>query len=233
MLFTIGAIFGSFCNVVVNRKIREESILYPPSHCETCGHRLSPADLVPIISYIFLRGRCRYCKAKIPIDNLIMEFIAGILTVLLFDSSNFLKSSLLIAASYFGLIIAAIDFKTFDIYMNQIVSVSVLGIFYRYKFMYFDKEFLLIIIVFLIIYGIIYFLASGGLGDGDIYYYIVLMLFITNELIIWFVFISIWTGAIGGIFIAIKNKSTKIQIPFCMYIYIAFIIIEAYLRFTP
>jgi len=61
----IGAVIGSFLNVCIHRLPREESIVFPPSHCPACGQKLVPLDLVPVISYLFLRGRCRYCGAPI------------------------------------------------------------------------------------------------------------------------------------------------------------------------
>jgi len=61
----IGAVIGSFLNVCIHRLPREESIVFPPSHCPACGQKIVPLDLVPIISYLCLRGRCRYCGAPI------------------------------------------------------------------------------------------------------------------------------------------------------------------------
>ena len=61
----IGAVIGSFLNVCIHRLPREESIVFPPSHCPACGQKLTPLDLVPIISFLWLRGRCRYCGAPI------------------------------------------------------------------------------------------------------------------------------------------------------------------------
>ncbi len=64
--FAIGACFGSFLNVVADRLPRSLSIVSPPSHCESCGRRLQAEDNIPIISYLHLKGRCRYCGASIP-----------------------------------------------------------------------------------------------------------------------------------------------------------------------
>ncbi|MDH5364492.1 MAG: prepilin peptidase, partial [Dehalococcoidia bacterium] len=62
----LGLAVGSFLNVCLDRLPRGESILNPPSHCEACHHRLAAKDLIPIFSYLWLRGRCRYCQAPIP-----------------------------------------------------------------------------------------------------------------------------------------------------------------------
>jgi len=61
-----GAAFGSFLNVCIDRLPADKSILHPPSHCDSCQHRLSAWDLVPLFSYLWLRRRCRYCGTAIP-----------------------------------------------------------------------------------------------------------------------------------------------------------------------
>jgi len=61
-----GSAIGSFLNVCIDRLPTGRSLLYPPSHCETCQHPLSPKDLIPVFSYLWLRRRCRYCHAPIP-----------------------------------------------------------------------------------------------------------------------------------------------------------------------
>jgi len=60
-----GTAIGSFLNVCIDRLPAGKSLLYPPSHCDTCQHRLSPKDLIPVFSYLWLRRRCRYCQAPI------------------------------------------------------------------------------------------------------------------------------------------------------------------------
>ena len=62
----LGLIVGSFLNVCSDRLPTGRSIVYPPSTCATCNHRLSARDLVPLFSYLWLRGRCRYCHTPIP-----------------------------------------------------------------------------------------------------------------------------------------------------------------------
>ena len=225
LLFAIGSIFASFANLVVLRTIREESIVSPPSHCDSCGHRLRARDLVPILSYIFLGGRCRYCKSKIPIESFMVEFILGILLVVIFDFSNIIGSILNFLGIMLALIIALIDLKTYDIYMNQVAILSIIGIIYRYLFIGFDIKFFYLILGFSIFYLLIYLISKKGIGDGDIYFYLALFLFVENEYIGRFVLISIWLGAIYGVFVFLKHKSLKIEIPFCIFIFMAFLII--------
>jgi leader peptidase (prepilin peptidase)/N-methyltransferase len=57
----VGLLFGSFTNVLIARIPAGESIVTPPSHCPQCGHRLNALDLVPVLGWLFLQGKCRYC----------------------------------------------------------------------------------------------------------------------------------------------------------------------------
>jgi len=82
--FVGGAVVGSFLNMLVWRLPRGESIVFPPSHCPKCNARLHTLDLIPILSYIMLRGRCRYCGEKIEPRYLFVELASSTLTLLLF-----------------------------------------------------------------------------------------------------------------------------------------------------
>jgi len=74
-----GTAIGSFLNVCIDRLPAGKSLVYPPSHCDVCQHRLMPKDLVPLFSYLVLRGRCRYCRVPIPRRVLWIEFASGLL----------------------------------------------------------------------------------------------------------------------------------------------------------
>ena len=76
-LLPLGAALGSFFEVVLDRLPRGESLLWPPSHCRTCGHRLSADELVPVISYLAQRGRCRACDTPIGRGVPIREGLSG------------------------------------------------------------------------------------------------------------------------------------------------------------
>ncbi len=85
VLFTIvGLIIGSFLNVCIDRLPLRQSLLFPPSHCDACQRRLSVLDLVPLLSYLWLRGRCRYCRARIPLRVPLVEALTGVLFFLAF-----------------------------------------------------------------------------------------------------------------------------------------------------
>jgi len=85
LVFTLLGLFvGSFLNVCIDRLPQGQSIIRPRSHCDTCNRKLRNLDNIPIFSYLWLRGRCRYCQAPIPIRLPIVEGMTGLLFALLY-----------------------------------------------------------------------------------------------------------------------------------------------------
>lgn len=83
LLFIMGSVFGSFFSLAVYRLPRKENITYVRSHCTTCNHKLNFGDLIPIWSYLFLGGKCRYCKDKIRSRYILLEIFSGLVFVLI------------------------------------------------------------------------------------------------------------------------------------------------------
>ncbi|MBR5662727.1 MAG: prepilin peptidase [Bacilli bacterium] len=81
-LAILGLVFGSFYLVVATRLPEEKSIIKPGSHCDNCNHALKWYELIPVLSYILQKGKCRSCGAKIPFLTVIIEIITGIIFVL-------------------------------------------------------------------------------------------------------------------------------------------------------
>ncbi len=77
-VIAVGAAVGSFINTVADRLPRDQSLIWPLSHCPACGRRLSPLELIPVVSYLFLRGRCRTCRASIGRRTLAVELGGGL-----------------------------------------------------------------------------------------------------------------------------------------------------------
>jgi len=76
-IFVIGAIVGSFLNVCIVRLPKEKSVVFPSSHCVKCQKPIAWYDNIPFLSYIFLGGRCRYCKEKISVRYFLVEFVTA------------------------------------------------------------------------------------------------------------------------------------------------------------
>lgn len=79
--FLLGAVFGSFLNCVAVRIVNKESIVKGRSHCMSCGHVLGVLDLIPLFSWLFLGGKCRYCKAKVPARYFLAELFMAAMTL--------------------------------------------------------------------------------------------------------------------------------------------------------
>ncbi|MFA5034402.1 MAG: prepilin peptidase [Candidatus Margulisiibacteriota bacterium] len=84
-LLIIGAVVGSFLNVCIYRLPRNESVVWPASHCPACGKALTPGELVPLISFLFLRGKCAGCKAPISVRYPIVELMTALLFVVIWN----------------------------------------------------------------------------------------------------------------------------------------------------
>jgi leader peptidase (prepilin peptidase)/N-methyltransferase len=120
ILFIIGSCLGSFLNVCIWRLPKNLSIIRPASFCPKCNKSIKWFDNIPILSFIFLKGKCRYCKGKISFRYPFVEFISGLLIVILYLkfglSINFIKYLfffyLLIVASFID-----IDYHAIPIYL--------------------------------------------------------------------------------------------------------------------
>jgi leader peptidase (prepilin peptidase)/N-methyltransferase len=84
IIFAFGASVGSFLNVVIYRVPEKLSLLHPPSRCPTCHHQLRPYDNVPVLGWLWLKGRCRYCRTAISPRYPLIEALAGGLFLLAF-----------------------------------------------------------------------------------------------------------------------------------------------------
>jgi len=104
LFFIYGIVFGSFFNVVGLRIPKKESIVSPPSHCTTCQRKLMALDLIPVFSYIFLKGKCRGCGAKISPIYPFMEFVTGVLFALSFYMIGF-EWELVVAILFISLLV--------------------------------------------------------------------------------------------------------------------------------
>lgn len=88
MIFIMGTLFGSFFTLAVYRIPLKKDITHQRSFCPNCNHRLEFLDLIPIISYLFLKGKCRYCGEKVRIRYLILEVLSGIVFLITYMSFN-------------------------------------------------------------------------------------------------------------------------------------------------
>ncbi len=104
-IFIIGTLFGSFFSLAIYRLPRKQDIVSSRSYCPKCKHRLEFFDLIPVLSYIFHFGKCKYCKEKISIRYLLLEVCNGILFVILYFLLGYTVYFLLVAILYIMLVL--------------------------------------------------------------------------------------------------------------------------------
>ena len=164
LIFMIGTYFGSFISCMSHRYITHTSIL-GRSHCDYCGHTLHLLDLIPVLSYIVLKGQCRYCHHKLNKNLLIHEVTAGFLFVLFYrhDGLNILYLSHICILTCFY-IISIIDFHLYEI-PDSYLLISLLT---SFKMIYLKES--LLFLLFLILFVYLFYKITGeeGLGGGDI-----------------------------------------------------------------
>jgi len=110
--FIVGIIFGSFLNVVILRIPKEESVVFGASHCTSCGTPLKPWHNIPLFSWLFLRGKCSYCKTSISMQYPLIELLSGALFITLADKFGISLPVFFIGLSFLMLLaLSIIDFK--------------------------------------------------------------------------------------------------------------------------
>lgn len=169
LTFVIGITVGSFLNVVIYRSTKEDLKLWDPPHsfCPSCKRKIEWYDNIPVVSYILLKGRCRYCGWKIPIRYPVVEFSTGVLFLinraLIKDPLLFVSSCVIVSAL---IAISLIDFETFLIpdYLNFTVLIFSFVVALRTSFLEHLISFLIVTTIFLVL-KVMY---RDGLGTGDV-----------------------------------------------------------------
>ena len=126
--FVFGAVMGSFYHVVATRLAKDESIVFPGSHCVSCNHKLRWYENIPIISYILLKGKCSNCGEEIPFSCFIVEIVTGLLFAVcfhVFKMSFDLIIGLIFVSSLIIVIVSEIEYM---IILDEVLVVSTLFI---------------------------------------------------------------------------------------------------------
>ena len=231
LAFIFGLVFGSFFNVVGLRVPKKQSIAYPPSHCPSCERQLTAIDLLPVLSYVLLRGKCRTCQAKVSPIYPSMELLTGILFAL--------------AYVHFGL---TAEFFVALLFISMLVCITVSDIAY----MLIPNKILLFFLPLLVVgrifspltpwwdsllgavvgFGMLYIVAllsRGGMGGGDIKLFFVIGIVLgTVKTLLTLAFASAIGLVIGIIVLRMTKKGRKTPVPFGPSIALAAIILYFY-----
>ena len=220
--FIFGLCIGSFLNVCIYRLPASQSITLPRSRCPNCSELIRFYDNVPVLSYLVLRGRCRFCKEKISLRYPVVEILTG-----LFALVTFLKYGLTLEALIYYVFVSALIVITFIDIDHQIIPdiITLPGIplffiagFALSNITYMDS----IIGIFagggsLFVVAWIYHLVTKkeGMGGGDIKLLAMIGAVIGWQGVLFTIFVASAVGTISGILVMLKaRKSMKLAIPF-------------------
>lgn len=232
VFFLFGLVLGSFFNVVGMRVPKKESIVSPPSHCPNCGTRVKARDLIPVVSYIMLGGKCRHCQAKISALYPLVELAAGVLFAIA-PLKFGISKELLIALPFFSLclIVFVTDIKYMlipdKILLPFAVYFLVVRLFIVPAIPWWDA-FVGALSGFVILF-VIAILSKGGMGSGDIKLFFVLGLIVGWKGVLLTLILASFLGAvIGGIGMLLKKISRREPVPFGPFIIVSAIIVYFY-----
>ncbi len=230
--FTFGMLVGSFLNVCICRMPKDESIISPPSHCPQCSYQIRWYENIPVVSYLFLRGKCRGCGAQISLQYPLVELLNGTLSLLLF-----LRFGPTPAFAVLFLFCSALVVITFIDIEHQIIpdEISLAGIPVGFILSFFLKEHSWLNSLFGILLGggtlllvaFAYQRLTGkdGMGGGDIKLLAMMGAFLGWKAVPFIIFASSLVGSIVGISIMmLQKKDAKLAIPFGPYLAFAAIL---------
>lgn len=217
LFFIYGIIFGSFFNVVGLRVPKKESIISLPSHCTACNRKLGLLDLVPVFSYLFLRGKCRGCGVEISPIYPFMEFITGSLFTVSYLILGF-SAELAVALVFISLlVIITVSDITYMLIPDKILLPFAIVLFslriYSPLTPWWDS--LLGAAVgfgVLLLVGVV---SKGGMGGGDIKLFFVIGLVLGTLQTLLTLFLAAVIGTVvGGFILKRKRQARKTPIPF-------------------
>jgi leader peptidase (prepilin peptidase)/N-methyltransferase len=219
-----GLAVGSFLNVCIDRLQVGRSIATVPSHCEACGHRLKILDLVPVVSYLWLRGKCRYCSVEIPRRIPIVEIATGAIFAFVVYRYGLSTASLTVTAYASVLIVIFLIDLERQLILNAITYPSIIvallvtpwgplgeGVSARLAYQDALLGFLLGGGVLLLVFVI----ARGGFGAGDVKLGALLGImlgFVPTLVTLEMSFIA--GGLVATLLILLKIRRRKDQVPF-------------------
>ena len=207
--FLVGSILASFLGLVIDR-FPEQSIIRPASHCDSCQTRLRPLDLIPILSQVFNRFRCRYCKVRYPVWYALFELGLGLIFLVYSRGLLSLGQVILITA---GLTLGIYDFR------HQEYPLLVWLIFHLILMVYCGWN---LVMIFFLILGILAHFIDIRIGAGDFLFLAsCALIFSLTEMLILIQFAST-TGILA--FLLLKKKERLPFVPFlllaaCMIIF--------------
>jgi leader peptidase (prepilin peptidase) / N-methyltransferase len=221
LIFIYGIILGSFFNVVGLRVPNKQSIVTPRSACPTCGHQLKPYELIPVISYLFQKGKCRGCQSRISPIYPFFELLTGILFAtapLVIGWSGELVIALTLISMFIIIVVSDIHYMI----IPDKILIWFAGIFLLERIFipltpWWNS--LLGALTGFVLLLVIALVSKGGMGFGDVKLYALLGFVLGFKLVLLSFFFSTLFGAvIGGLALLFKIVKRKQPIPFGPFI---------------
>jgi leader peptidase (prepilin peptidase)/N-methyltransferase len=229
--FVFGSVVGSFLNVCIYRLPREESIVFPGSHCPHCNRAIRFYDNIPIISYLLLRGKCRACGATISRRYVTVEALAACFSLVLFLHFPLFEYLVYFAFCSSLIVITFIDLD-YQI-IPDVISLPGIPVGFLCSFLLSRVTYLDSLLGILLGGGILYAVAAGyllltkteGMGGGDIKLLAMIGAFLGYKAVLVTVFVSAFVGSVVGVtLMLLKGKDRKYAIPFGPFLALAAVI---------
>ena len=218
----LGAIVGSFLNVVAYRLPRKESLSHPPSHCPNCGAPVKPYDNIPVLSWLLLRGRCRNCKEPISWRYPLVEAGTGLLCAFVVVAKGWDQDAILGIVLVLLLVpITLIDFDTQIIpnkitYPGVVIGIVIVAL---TDLSSLDENLIAAFAAGGFLF-IAWFLRPGGMGLGDVKLAFMLGIYL-GRAVAPAMFVALISGSVVGAAIMARYgtaKGRKMKIPFGPYL---------------
>lgn len=244
MVFVLGATIGSFLNVCIYRIPNKESIVKPRSKCGSCGRTLSGKDLVPLLSWLFLRGKCRTCGAKISVRYPLVETLEGVLFLWVYLTYGFtvvtpvlwvffalmtvvffidldhmiIPNKVVLTGILLGLPLVFVHYYVgYPLYLNASIWAFVLG------------PVIPLATMILLAFASQVFFRAGSLGMGDVKVYVPIGIFLGWRLSLLSLWMAFFLGGLFGVvWIFFLKKDRKANVPFAPFITLGAVISAIY-----
>ncbi|MCM3611378.1 prepilin peptidase [Planococcus sp. MERTA32b] len=215
--YLFGLVFGSFFNVVGLRVPKKESIAFPPSHCTSCDRRLTALDLVPVFSFLFLKGKCRSCGEKIHWVYPFMEAVTAALFAFSFWHFGFTPELIIAILFVSMLVIITVSDIAYMLIPDKVLLPFGIALLVLRFFIPLDPwwDSLLGAATGFLILLLISIVSKGGMGGGDIKLFFVIGLVLGTGGTLMTLFFASLIGAIVGIIVLrVTKQGRKTPIPF-------------------
>lgn len=227
IIFISGLCVGSFLNVLIDRLPREESVIKGRSHCEKCKKELAWLDLIPLVSFLSLQGKCRYCRTRLSFYYPIIELTTGVLfvtTLYLLGGIRIYDLRFMISLGYYLFITSSLIVVFFTDLKYGIIpdKVIVPAILISFLYLILNTNYLILphllsALGACLFFLILFLITKGkGMGFGDVKFAFLMGLVLGFPKIIVSLYIAFLTGAIIGCILIIwrKRKLKGASIPF-------------------